>query len=76
MPKRAVENPSGKRVPLNMKTTSAIRARIEEAAAASGRSLTQEVEWRIERSFDFEDIRSAVEHSVQIVLKREGEAEG
>src|SRR4051812_17974218 len=51
MPRKAVEG-AGKRVPLNMKTTAEIRAKLEAAAAASGRSLTHEVEYRVERSFD------------------------
>lgn len=36
---------------LNTKTTKAMRDKIEAAAAASGRSLTQEVEYRLEQSF-------------------------
>lgn len=42
----------GKLQPLNMRTTAEIRGRLEEAAALSGRSLTQEVERRLEQSFD------------------------
>lgn len=43
-----------RRSALNMKTTADLRERLEQAAAKSGRSLTHEVEHRIERSF-FED---------------------
>ena len=42
---------AGKRYPLNMRTTKAIRDKLEKAAAASGRSLAQEVELRLEQSF-------------------------
>ena len=42
---------NGKRRPLNMRTTPALRAKIEQAAEESGRSLVQEVEYRLERSF-------------------------
>lgn len=42
----------GKLQPLNMRTTADIRGRLEQAAALSGRSLTQEVERRLEQSFD------------------------
>jgi hypothetical protein len=42
---------AGKRYPLNMRTTKAIRDKLERAAAAAGRSLAQEVELRLERSF-------------------------
>jgi hypothetical protein len=37
-----------------MRTTKQVRERLEKAAAASGRSLAQEVEYRLERSFDRE----------------------
>lgn len=52
MPKHAVEG--GKRYPLGMRTTKEIRERLESAASESGRSLAQEVEYRLERSFDRE----------------------
>jgi hypothetical protein len=42
----------GKRYPLNMRTTKEVRDQLERAAAESGRSLAQEVEFRIARSFD------------------------
>ncbi len=52
MPVRAKLPPGkGKRVPLNMRTTREIRGDLEKAAANSGRSLAQEVEHRLERSF-------------------------
>ena len=44
-----------KRVPLNMRTTKEIRDKIEAAAEASGRSLAQEVEYRVEHSFRDEE---------------------
>ena len=47
----------GKRVPLNMRTTRERRDHLERAARASGRSLTQEVEIRVERSFLDEEAR-------------------
>jgi hypothetical protein len=46
---------AGKRYPLNMRTTRELRERIIAAAHASGRSLVQEVEYRLERSFQLED---------------------
>src|SRR5262245_29926901 len=46
---------SGKRYPLNMRTTRELRERIIAAAHASGRSLVQEVEYRLEQSFEKED---------------------
>ena len=41
----------GKRYPRNMRTTKELRMKIEVAAYKSGRSMTQEVEFRLERSF-------------------------
>jgi hypothetical protein len=46
---------SGKKSPLNMRTTQALREKLEMAAGLSGRSLVQEVEFRLEQSFDRED---------------------
>jgi hypothetical protein len=54
MPRRTVEG-SGKKSPLNMRTTQALREKLEMAAGLSGRSLVQEVEFRLEQSFDRED---------------------
>jgi hypothetical protein len=42
-----------------MRTTRELRDRIEAAAHASGRSLVQEVEYRLEQSFQREDIAEA-----------------
>lgn len=57
MPVRAkLPKGEGKRVPLNMRTTKETRARLERAAADSGRSLVQEVEYRLEMSFRDDDI--------------------
>ena len=46
----------GKRYPLNMRTTKELRDKIEWAATVSGRSLVQEVEFRLERLFQQEEI--------------------
>jgi hypothetical protein len=56
MPRRAKvtgkkDAAAGKRFPLNMRTTFDVRRHLEESAKASGRSLAQEAEYRIERSF-------------------------
>jgi hypothetical protein len=54
MAKRTIAG-DGKKVPLNMRTTAALRAKINKAAGKSGRSLVQEVEYRVERSFHGDD---------------------
>jgi hypothetical protein len=43
-----------------MRTTFEIRSKLETAAAASGRSLAQEAEFRIERSFEREGLLEEV----------------
>lgn len=59
MPPRAKLPPGeGRRVPLGMRTTLEMRARVERAAADSGRSLSQEVEFRLMQSFDFNEEKS------------------
>src|SRR5438045_2177725 len=45
---------SGKRHALGIRTTEVLKARIESAARASGRSVAQEIEHRLERSLDQE----------------------
>jgi hypothetical protein len=50
--RRSKTESRGKRYPLNMRTTKELRDQLERAAVDSGRSLAQEVEFRIGRSFD------------------------
>jgi hypothetical protein len=50
MPRRTVKG-AGKKSPLNMRTTKALRKKLEAAAGSSGRSLVQEVEFQLEQSF-------------------------
>ena len=47
---------TAKRAPLNMKTTPRLRDRMQRAADANGRALTQEVEARLDRSLDRDDL--------------------
>lgn len=56
MPKRATPDGIGKRVPLMVRTTPSLRSELENAAGESGRSLAQEVESRLERSFNDQKI--------------------
>jgi hypothetical protein len=50
MPRKAVKG-ERRLSPLSMKTTEALRSHLERSAEASGRTLTHEVEYRLERSF-------------------------
>jgi hypothetical protein len=63
---------SGKRYPLNMRTTRELRERIIAAAHTSGRSLVQEVEYRLERSFEKEDQQKLAEQAATTALQRAG----
>jgi uncharacterized protein (DUF1778 family) len=61
MPPKSKRVLPGKRYPLNMRTTKELRDKIEWAAMASGRSLVQEVEIRLERLFKQEEIEKLTE---------------
>jgi hypothetical protein len=52
MPRRTIPQGPGQRVPVMTRTTQELRDQLEKAASTSGRSLAQEVELRLERSFD------------------------
>jgi len=54
----------GTKASLGLKVTASLKARLEEAAAASGRTQSQEAEYRLERSFDrFDLLREVLELS-------------
>lgn len=44
------------------------RAKLEDAAAQSGRTITQEVELRVERSFRDDDLRALIREEVRAAL--------
>lgn len=52
---RPTERDEAKRSAVAVRTTPAIKSRLSAAAAAAGRSLTQEIEARLIRSFEDED---------------------
>lgn len=52
--------PPGKRASLGLKVTAETKRRIEAAARASGRTQSQEAEYRLEWSFEIEDERRMV----------------
>jgi uncharacterized protein (DUF1778 family) len=59
--------PAGKKHPLNMRTTKEMRRMLETAAHISGRSLVNEVESRLERSF-YTDLLLDLAHGRQAKL--------
>ena len=59
-PKKRIGRPTkkprpGERVPLGLRITPDMKRKLERAALKSGRSLSQEVERRIERSLDVDN---------------------
>jgi hypothetical protein len=81
-PKKRIGRPTrppkpGERVTLGLRVTAELKNRIEAAANEKGRSLSQEAEFRLERSFDREDISKAVAKEVsKEVSARFDRAEG
>jgi hypothetical protein len=45
---------------LKFRTRAGLREKLEESAEARNRSVSEEVEWRVERSFDYECIDTSV----------------
>jgi Arc-like DNA binding domain len=72
MPRKSKGVLPGKRYPLNMRTTKELRDRIEAAAMASGRSLVQEVEARLEQSFQREDMDTVIRGAAELLKKQLG----
>lgn len=66
--------PGGRKVALNMKTTPDIRAKLEAVAHASGRTLTHEVEYQVERALIMGDLISAIRETVRQEMRAEFEA--
>jgi len=68
MPRRARQSEppdeAGARYALNIRTSYAVRKQLEIAARKSGRSLSAEVEHRLERSFERQEFVSEVREAV------------
>ena len=58
MSKRRGRPSLGERVPLGLRVTPEMKRRLDDAAKRSGRSQSQEAEFRLERSFDRTDLLS------------------
>jgi predicted HicB family RNase H-like nuclease len=54
-----------KRHPMSFRVTKELKARMAAAVAASGRSICQEVEIRLEQSFDREALLKMVREAVE-----------
>src|SRR4051794_21240157 len=54
MPAKAADR-EGKLLPTSVRMTPSLRSRLEAAASKAGRSLTQEIERRLERAFEWDD---------------------
>ncbi len=64
-PKRKGRPPMGKRGTFTFRVTDRLRTMLEEAAAASHRSVSQEIEFRLEQSFSQQDMRALIIDAVQ-----------
>jgi hypothetical protein len=67
------EGAAQRRVNLNMRCTPDLRSMVEAAAAMSGRSLTDEVLWRVERSFYTDDFNTVIRETVREEMRAEFE---
>lgn len=68
MARRIFDADAGERVPLQTRTTAPVRDRLEAAAKRSGRSMSQEMEMRLEQSFQTQDI---AENVLLLIQKRD-----
>lgn len=59
MPKTATPKDAPERITVQARTTARTRERLEQAAKKSGRSLSQELEFRLDQSLDIDDIVAA-----------------
>jgi alkanesulfonate monooxygenase SsuD/methylene tetrahydromethanopterin reductase-like flavin-dependent oxidoreductase (luciferase family) len=67
-----MKTPDPKRFPLSLRTTKQLREKLEAAAAESGRSLAQEIELRLEMSFDRQaTARDAVDEALRTWVRVE-----
>lgn len=57
----------GKRHSIGFRTTKAVKDRIEAEAKANGRSIAQEIEFRLEAGYEISDARKAFERSNAVV---------
>src|SRR4051812_35020269 len=61
MPKRVVPEGEGQRIPVMTRVTKEMRAKLEKAASDSGRSLGQEVEFRLNRDLAWEATKQNID---------------
>ena len=66
-PGRPCHGEEAKRCAIGVRVTPAMRSSIDAAAAANGRSLSQEVEFRLERSFRDDDIVERIKAAQRFV---------
>lgn len=60
----------GKRSKYACRMTDALRARVGAAAEEAGRSLSEEIEYRLEASFHVADMRQAIREEIEAALPR------
>ncbi len=70
MPKLAVTDGTGKRVPILARVTPTVREDLEAAAGVSGRSLSLEIETRLQASFDQDEIKAEMRGTIAALEER------
>ena len=70
MPKLAVTEGPGRRVPILARVTPTVREELEAAAGASGRSLSQEIETRLQASFEQDEIKAEMRGTIAALEQR------
>jgi hypothetical protein len=60
----------GERVPLSLRVSAEVRDELEQAAIQSGRSLSQEAEFRLETSFEREFLLKAMQKWLRKEFKK------
>jgi protein-disulfide isomerase-like protein with CxxC motif len=68
------EPKEGQRVPLGLKVTADVKAKIDAVAKASGRTQSQEAERLIERAFTYDSIMAAMNLTAEQMKKQNDEA--
>ncbi len=69
---RPPKDPSGgKRYGAMFRQSEALRARLMSAADSAGRSMSEEIERRLEASFDIPDLRLMIREEIRAALREE-----
>ena len=71
MPKRSTRLLSGKRITVNTRVTPELRSALEQASEASGRSLSHEIEHRLELAMRDGDAMRVIRETIRQEMRAE-----